>query len=272
MKRLKWTLGLGAAPTVLVSEDGRVSVGALLGLPGDPAFRSPETEGIFQLVSTTAPQGHGLRLKSVTKVEGVLRLTLASEDGLELVSEWESDSATGVLRRRDRVRNRSGKTVTVLKAMPRFTLARGAYRTYAQAGAWGKESQGAWQDLGLGSSLEWGSARGRLSVPAAPYLGVTPRQGGAGFALHIKTVGNWVIRLSSTDTSFWPGGPHAVLEAGLGDRNLALPLKSALSGSIARAWSSFVRRAIRMAWPAVIRPSRNSFFASGTSCRSLRRS
>jgi alpha-galactosidase len=224
-RKLQWRLGSSASPTVLSSEEGRVSLVTLLGLPGEAAYRSPETEGIFELASTLAPQGHLLTLLRAVKLKQGLRLTLACPEGLAVSSEWQHDPATGVLRRRDQVTNRSKKMITLLRALPRFTLAQGRYAAYAQSSGWGAESQGAWQDLAKGSALEWSSERGRLCQTAAPYLCVVPKAGGDGLAVHIATVGNWCIRLRSVEKYFFTEPPFAVLSAGLSDRNLALKLK-----------------------------------------------
>jgi alpha-galactosidase len=224
-RKMKWRLGPASAATVLSSEEGRVSLASIFGLAGEALYRSPETEGIFELASTLAPQGHLLKLRRATQSGRVLRLSLACPEGLTLGSEWEHDPATGVLRRRDTVTNRTKKTQTLLSARPRFTLAQGAYAAYAQSSAWGGESQGAWQDLVKGSALEWGSERGRLCQTAAPYLCVAPKSGGDGLAVHIATVGNWTIRLRSVEKYFFTEAPFAVLTAGLSDQNLALKLK-----------------------------------------------
>jgi alpha-galactosidase len=202
---------------------------SLLGLPGDSEYSSPETDGIFELLSTLRPQGHQFSLRNVIKIKNGFRFTLDSKEKLRLVSEWESDPVTGVLRRRDTVTNHSKKTVVLLKALPRFTLARGTYKAYNQASGWGAESQGGWRDLGKGTSFEWGSERGRLCQPAAPYLCLAPKAGGEGLALHIASLGNWIIRVRTTDAPSWSKGPHAVIEAGLSDRNLAVELKPGTS-------------------------------------------
>jgi alpha-galactosidase len=222
---LRYKLGRGADAVTLLAEEGRVSLESLFGMAGDLVYRGPEIEGIFSLATAQSPEGHRLMLKSATKAKGVLKLRLASAQGMEVISEWESDAATGVLRRRDKVRNRTGKKATLLRAMPRFPLGLGDYAAYAQASGWGAESQGAWHDLLKGSALEWGCERGRLCQPTAPYLCVAPKGGGDGLALHVMTQGNWVIRLKAVDWNFVPGKALALLEAGLADKNLALNLK-----------------------------------------------
>ncbi len=221
----RWSLGYPSALTAFAGEKDRFHLESLLGLKGEPGFSYPETQGIVHVTSSLAPQGHRFGLRKATKRGNLLRLELSAPEGLALRSDWEHDPATGVLRRRDTLTNRGRKSVTLSRALPRFTFARGLYAAYAQSSGWGSESQGSWRDLGRGVSMEWESERGRLCQTAAPYLCVKRKDAVAGLALQVVTRGNWIIRLRAADASFTPQGPHAVLEAGLCDRHLALPLK-----------------------------------------------
>ena len=151
-----------------------------------------------------------------------LRIVWRTAGGaLELDSRWTVSRETGVLSRRDIVRNVGSATVTVFRCLPRFALPAGRYEVYAQNSRWSNENQGAWVPLQTGM-IRLSCLPGRSSEGGTPYAGLRPAGGGDGLAMHVVPCGNWVIRISAHGVM--NAAPSAVIEAGLADEDLRIAL------------------------------------------------
>ncbi len=140
---------------------------------------------------------------------------------LELRTLWTEDVATGVVSRRDVLTNTGHTAQTIHRCLARLALPAGNYDVYTQQSRWCNENQGAWQALHAGE-LTLRSLSGRTTEGGTPYACLRNRQTRQGLAFHILPTGNWMIRFSSV-----PQGdnlPIVVVELGLSDENLRLPL------------------------------------------------
>lgn len=152
---------------------------------------------------------------------GVQACQSAAGGALEWQSLWSEDRASGVVSRRDRLRNAGPSSVRVRRALARLVLPPGAYEVYAQQSRWCNENQGAWLPLHAGE-LTFRNVPGRTTQGGTPYACIRPVGSRRGLVLHLLPRGNWVIRCAAVVTG--DGAPFAVLELGLADENLDLTL------------------------------------------------
>jgi alpha-galactosidase len=115
------------------------------------------------------------------------------DSGLRLDVTWDLDERTGAVLRSDELTNTSARPVTILRAMGRIGLERGAYELFQQVGRWSQENQGFWTPL-HGAAIQLGHLPGRTSQGNTPMAAIRDSETGAGFALHLLPRGNWVIR------------------------------------------------------------------------------
>ncbi len=210
--------------TCFVIGDGRAGLEMLCGTACAPDPRPPETDGLCVLRTSLAPAGHRLSLAEWTRTPDGLHLVFtAAGSPIGIVSDWTLDPATGVWSRRDRILHAGSEDVRLHRALGRIPLAASTYRVRHQASVWGAESQDRITDLPPGAEFTLHCDRGRLCVPATPYVMVQGHGNPDGLALHLIATGDWTIRVRSGDSSF-VAGPAVTLDAGLADAWLDLPL------------------------------------------------
>ncbi len=210
--------------TIFRLGDGRAGLERLCGVACHPEPDTPETAGPMDLATSLAPHGHRLTLAEWARTPDGLHLVYtAAGSPIGLVSDWALDAATGVWSRRDRILHAGSEDIRLRRARCRVALARGTAVIRHQASVWGAESQDRMSDLPPGVTFELTCDRGRLCIPAAPYVMVRPTGEADGLGLHLVATGDWTIRVRAGDGSFVTG-PPVTLEAGIADAALDLPL------------------------------------------------
>ena len=147
-----------------------------------------------------------------------------SADGkLEVAANYEWNAETGILSRRDTVRNLTKKPIVLRKYNAQFPFAPGEYEVYAQRSLWGRESQGAWTSLFTGS-LTLGSREGRWCEGATPFAVLRDLYAERALAFLVFPEGDWLLRFAARTTGGSGRLPDLMVEAGLSDDRLALEL------------------------------------------------
>lgn len=135
---------------------------------------------------------------------------------LRLVTAWEGNPATGIVRRRDSLTNAGEESVTLSRCLARVAFPPGRYECYTQFGRWCHENQGGWLPLHTGLRLT--HLPGRTTEGSTPYLGLRPVGADQGIAFHLLPLGNWTLRVNPVPSM--GELPFAVIELGLADEDL----------------------------------------------------
>lgn len=223
METVTFRDGRGAKTSFRIGP-GSFGIERLCGVPCDPEPNTPETAGPAALATSLAPHGHVLTLAEWARTPDGLHLVFtAAKSPIGLVCDWSLDGATGVWSRRDRILHAGSEDVRLRRALGRIALARGTAVVRHQASVWGAESQDRMNDLPPGVTFDLTCDRGRLCIPAAPYVMVRPAGAPDGLGVHLVATGDWTIRVRAGDGSF-VAGPPVTLDAGLAGHALDLPL------------------------------------------------
>ncbi len=177
----------------------------------------PDCSGSFYL-STERGRYEGARFRQ-TQLDvspDSLRAVLETADGAYRVETRWQCSPTGVISRTDTLTNCTDAPSTVHACLPRLTLQDTGFALYAQASNWSMENQGAWLPLGVGDVV-LSNANGRSTENAAPFACLRQTATGLGCAIHIRPVGDWIIRVRRAVEG---RATYLVLETGLSDRDL----------------------------------------------------
>lgn len=110
-------------------------------------------------------------------------------------SEYAEDES-GVISRKDKIKNISPNKISVSCLMSKFVLDGGEYEVYTQRNTWQNESRGAWQPVITGVSAETTGLRNAYG--AAPFFAIWNQQTGRGAAFHIMTRQPWRFEVKST--------------------------------------------------------------------------
>jgi alpha-galactosidase len=145
------------------------------------------------------------------------------DTGLFWQSSWQIQPETGIWRRRDRLQNRSHSAVEIRRCLARIPFSPGRYEIYTQPSNWAHENQGRWQEF-FGGILTLRSHSARTTQIATPYLFLREAGSNHGIAFHILPRGNWVIHVDRTSTTRDELSPFNVIELGLSDHTLRMPL------------------------------------------------
>ena len=205
------------------STDGNVQINTLCGM--ELASGGPlKTTGTI-VVNTGAERFEGAdwRCASVEQTApGTWKVLQEAAGGaLELRTVWHADDATGVVGRRDTLTNTGPAEVVIHRCLARVALPPGAYELYSQQSRWCNENQGEWRRLAAGE-IALRSVSGRTTQGGTPYACVRGIGTRRGIAFHVVPTGNWVIRITAAVTA--DTLPYPVIELGLSDENLGLPL------------------------------------------------
>jgi len=142
---------------------------------------------------------------------------------MALKSKWDFCEETGILSRKDILRNEGLRDVNVFRCLMRFTFEPGCYEVYSQSSSWCGENRGSWQDL-HDDGFIFRCIGGRTTQGYTPYLCIKNKHEGSGTVFHIIPKGNWVIKVRE-EKSAVNSLSYAVLELGLSDENLKMCLK-----------------------------------------------
>jgi alpha-galactosidase len=141
---------------------------------------------------------------------------------LRYETSWKRCETTGIWSRKDALTNVAAENLCLFRCLSRFVMAPADFEVYSQDSKRLRENQGRWQKLHHGSLL-FGSEGGRTCQGSTPYIALRETSRNAGVAFHIVPVGNWriCVRALSSASDF----PYAVVEAGLSDEYLNMPLR-----------------------------------------------
>ena len=152
---------------------------------------------------------------------------------LRMETRWSFDRVTRTVSRRDSLTNVSPATQRIGRVFTRVAFDRGEYEVYAQSGHWATESQGAWLPLHAGSVTLF-NEEGRTSQNCTPYACLRQRGDSLGLAMHLLPVGNWKMRFICRPQM--NGTCFAVVEMGLSDEDLQLPLAAGETYTAPEVW------------------------------------
>ena len=100
---------------------------------------------------------------------------------------------TGVISRKDTVKNVSGKDISLTSALSRFSFDGGEWEVYTQYNEWCKESVGQWSPLVTEISASTYDVR--TCSGAAPFIAIFNKQSGRGYVFHILPNAMWQARV-----------------------------------------------------------------------------
>ena len=130
---------------------------------------------------------------------------------------------SGVYKRRDTIKNISGRDITLRMAQSKFTLPGGEYEVYTQHSEWCNESVGQWIPLVSEVSAETEDIRSGSS--SVPFMALLNEQNGRGIAFHLIHNCAWSMKISRR--YFQTGGKKTVaVEMGICPRNFSYILKN----------------------------------------------
>lgn len=166
--------------------------------------------------------GRDIVCKDVLREGDMLRFRMEAGDSLEILSEWRHDPETGVISRRDRLRNTGTSCRTLERYFAEFPLLAGEYDGYWQRSLWCSENCGSWQSLSHAGDVVLSAISGRVSEGNTPFLALRDNYAANAVAFHLVPCGNWNIRIHQESS----GGALPTLFAGFGqaDGDLAYPL------------------------------------------------
>lgn len=192
------------------------------GFPCTTQAGIPECRGDFLLV-TDRGRFEGARLlqkKYDVKNDTVTIIRETPDAGYRIESVYRLDQATGVITRSDVLVNQTAEASVIFSCLARIVLQGDKYELYAQASNWSAENQGRWMPLGVGGVILANSA-GRSTESGTPFACLRARQTGIAAAIHVRPVGDWIIRMRTVADG---RASHLVVEAGLSDQNLHMTL------------------------------------------------
>ena len=144
------------------------------------------------------------------------------ENGEISVSTVFEEHSSGVCKRADRIKNISGKDISLIAAQSKFVFDGGEYEVYTQYSEWCDEAQGAWQPLI--TEVSAGNDDTRANVSSVPFFAIYNKQNERGVAFHILANSKWSFRVKrSFQTHNWPKKSVSV-ELGISDRGLLYTL------------------------------------------------
>ena len=113
-------------------------------------------------------------------------------NGLKLTANI-TKHPSGVVCRRDTVKNISDKPITISSALSKFVFNGGEHEVYTQRSVWCGERYGAWQPLV--TEICAANDEIRHNAGAAPFTAVYNLQNGRGMAFHVLADGKWRLRV-----------------------------------------------------------------------------
>ncbi len=172
--------------------------------------------------------GHGnidtdfIAVRDFSYNDGEIYVAWTIENSLLLESRWSICEETGVLHRKDSIKNEGSDKVELYSAGARFVFSPGRYEVYSQASSWNNENQGLWQRLHHGS-IRLGNEGGRTTQGGTPFMVLRDCFTQRAVAFQLIPEGNWNI---SATAMTGPGDslPYAVVEAGMAEKHLSLSL------------------------------------------------
>ncbi|MEA1949877.1 MAG: alpha-galactosidase [Planctomycetota bacterium] len=233
--RKEHAIGPVGQRTVFCQNDSRVCLSRLCGVrcAGDDEDVAPMFQAVV-VVSTSLGQCEGEELQAIEMFleDNAARLVWQMAEGaLELESTWSfcqetgfqvtGFQETGVVRRKDRLTNKSDRSVRVFRCQSRFVLPPGSWEVYSQKSQWCNENQGQWQNLHAGS-LKFGCLPGRTTEGGTPYCCLRRVGAAEGLAFHVLPLGNWSIEVRARAVQ--DGLPYALVSLGMADDDLRLEL------------------------------------------------
>jgi len=141
-------------------------------------------------------------------------------DAVEVVTEFENHPS-GVVLRRDKVKNISHRPITIRTALSKFVFNGGEFEVYTQYNENNWETQDGWQKLVTEIGVHGKELR--CSFENAPFLALRNTGSGRGVAFHIFENCLWTIRARKNMCQ--PGQVKTVtVEAGVNSDNFSLTL------------------------------------------------
>ena len=231
----RYEIGEPGRRTVVEIIGGRPHITRLAGWTtgGRPDLVPPPSAGIATICANgRRPSADDLRVTGLEASAQAITIRLdVGSSGLSLETTLVAHEATGVLSRTDTVTNDGHEPVILSRALARLPLGRGRYELYTQESRWSHENQGSWSRLSTGSvSLD--HLPGRPTEGATPYIAIRRAGEGDALAAHLLPRGNYTIRASAVPAM--GDLPFGLLEMGLSDRDLRLPLASGSRVTVAR--------------------------------------
>ena len=135
---------------------------------------------------------------------------------------WTFEPEFGIISCRFILTNISKQPQTVRRALPRWVFSPGDYVVFWQMNRWSAENQLQSQRL-RGSDLTLHGRAARSSIGSTPFCMLQDVENRAAAAFHVLPHGNWTIQIHSDILS--NEFPTPVVEAGLADTDLFLPLQ-----------------------------------------------
>ena len=111
---------------------------------------------------------------------------------VRLVSEW-TEHENGVIQRKDRLQNLSGKPIEIYSLFSRFTLSGNEYEVYTQYNGWQHESSGEWQRLTTQVAVSAGGIR--MCNGGTPLLGLHNVYTGKNVVFHLLANCQWEMKV-----------------------------------------------------------------------------
>lgn len=168
-------------------------------------------------------EGRQWLCKRVLESENALEFQMEDMGGaLTLRSVWRYCPASGIISRRDTLKNRLPSSIFIRRFLARFPFASGEYEIYTQQNRWGLENQGQWSRFNAGM-LRLLTRWGRSTEGGTPFAAVRADYHSHGVAFHLLPEGNWTMRFYKEVFSNLK--PYMIAEMGQSDEDLYAEVK-----------------------------------------------
>ena len=147
------------------------------------------------------------------------------EGGPFLLDLTLTRDTTGVCSLRTTITNTDHEAHTLYGCYPRFVLSGGGFDVYSEFSGWCAEDQGGFTDLHAGN-LTLTNSSGCSTTSASPFACLHHKDTERYAAIHVLPIGDWMIRFKRI-AGHRTG--YTVIEAGLSDAGLRLPIASGAS-------------------------------------------